>query len=207
MENVRDLFITSKQFQAEALNVQGYKLIQISTGKAKKQSFRDKLDIDCDMDMVAEVLENKGRAFAYVRSSRVKALFLSRADGHTYSCNEIFLADEIKDEPIVNLMETQVAFLLAQRASMYSDGKALFMDTLMPKLVVKTGKYNWVMAIFLCLCMAAVYSHGFQDIKGIIAGILIGAAVNFCFTRSWYEYEGVSDTLPQEVTEDTSSAT
>ena len=202
MENVRDLFISSKKFKAEALNVQGYSISEVSKGKAKKQSFREKLDVDCDMDMIRNVLENKGRVYAYTRSSRVKALFVSRADGHTYSCNEIFLADDLKDDPIVNLMEAQVAFLIAQRASMYSDGKALFMDTVMPKLVVKSGKYNWLMALVFSVTMSLVYSRCFQKPQFIPLGFVIGMAIGLCFQEHWYEYEGVSE----ETSEDTSAS-
>ena len=175
MENVRDLFISSKKFKAEALNVQGYSISEVSKGKAKKQSFREKLDVDCDMDMIRNVLENKGRVYAYTRSSRVKALFVSRADGHTYSCNEIFLADDLKDDPIVNLMEAQVAFLIAQRASMYSDGKALFMDTVISEIFRKiaaiTGREDRE-----DLSKASVYPAWFRDRYGhrsLLPGALV----------------------------------
>lgn len=202
MGNVRDLFISSKKFKAEALNVQGYSIVQVTKSKAKKQSFRDKLDVVCDMDEVVKALENKGYVYAYTRSSRVKALFISRKDGHTFSCNEAFIAEEIKDEPVVNLMEAQVAFLLAQRASGYSDGKAIFMDTEMPKLVVKSGKFNWPIALTFSITMSLIYSTCFQKPQFIPLGVALGMSIGLCFQEHWYEYEGVSE----DTSKDTSSA-
>ena len=62
---MRNLFISSKEFKAEALNVQGYDINQISLRKAKKEKFSEKLDVKVDMQQVLSALENKGYVYAF----------------------------------------------------------------------------------------------------------------------------------------------
>ena len=204
---MRNLFISSKEFKAEALNVQGYDINQISLRKAKKDKFSEKLDVKVDMQQVLSALENKGYVYAFAKKGRIKALYISRKDGDTISCNEIFVEESLENEPIVNLMDQQVAFLLAQRVSAMKNGVAVFRGQTMPKLTVRAGKYNWWMCCAMSLMFLGAYTRGFQDWRGAGLAVLMGFLMGLCFTEHFYVYESSDVTtdgnaIPEETKSD-----
>ena len=204
---MRNLFISSKEFKAEALNVQGYEIHQVSLRKAKKEKFTAKLDVKVDMQKVLSALENKGYVYTYTKKGRIKAVYISRKEGETISCNEIYVEEGLENEPIVNLMDQQVAFLLAQRASAYKNGVAVFRGQTMPKLAVRAGKYNWAMGMLMSIMFLAAYTRGFQDWRGAGLAILMGFLMGLCFTEHFYVYEAsvetnVENAIPEETGKD-----
>lgn len=206
-ETMRNLFISSKEFKAEALNVQGYEINQVSLRKAKKEKFSEKLDVKVDMQQVLSALENKGYVYTYTKKGRIKALYISRKDGDTFSCNEIYVEESLENEPIVNLMDQQVAFLLAQRVSATKNDVAVFRGQTLPKLTVRAGKYNWWMGFSMFLVFLGPYTRGFQDWRGAVLAVLMGFLMGFCFTEHFYVYESSDVTtdgnaIPEETKSD-----
>ena len=202
-ETMRNLFISSKEFKAEALNVQGYEIHQVSLRKAKKEKFSERLDVKVDMQKVLSALENKGYVYTYTKKGRIKAVYVSRKEGETFSCNDIYIEEAIENEPVVNLMDQQVAFLLAQRASAYKNGVAVFREQTMPKMAVRSGKYNWSMCVLMSILFLGVYTRGFQDWRGAGLAVLMGFLIGFCFTEHFYVYEAsvetnVENAIPKE---------
>ena len=86
-------------------------------------------------------------------------------------------------------MDQQVVFLMAQRASYYKDGKASFRGTKAPKLISKTGPYNWYWAIVFAILYSVVFLTTLKNPMGVFAGIMMGLAMGSCFRSASYEYE------------------
>ena len=199
-QNIRNLFISSKAFTAEGLNVQGYSIHELTRVTAKKEAFAEKCDFPIDAALLVSVIENKGKVYFYKKNKRVKALYISRKTENCISCEEAFYSPEIENEPITDLMDQQVAFLLAQRASWSADRIAVFMGTTMPKLVSRQGKYNWTLAICYAVLMGLAFSNSPNTVAGVLMGVVFGFLMGFIFREHWYEYEAVRN-APEKTSE------
>lgn len=188
-QQLRNLFIDNKPFSVEGLNVQGYSIIDISKRQVKKGKLLSTVDFQADADHLLEVLQNSGKVYGYTRKGILKALYVVTADGHQYSCDEIYCSSDLSGEPVTDLMDQQVVFLMAQRASYYKDGKAFFRGNKVPKLTSKTGPYNWYWAIVFAILYGVVFSTTLKSPIGIFAGIMMGLAMGSCFRSTSYEYE------------------
>lgn len=191
-QQLRNLFI-NKPFSAEGLNVQGYSIIDISKGKVRKGKIFSNTDFVIDSDHLLKVLENKGKVYGYTKKGHLKALYVVERDGHALTCDEVYFSSELNGEPVTDLMNQQVVFLMAQNASYYKDGKAVFQGTDVPKLTVKTGPYSWLTAISFALLYSVVFCTTLHTYLGIFSGIMMGLAMGSCFRSHKYEYEAPSE--------------
>ncbi|HBZ78009.1 MAG TPA: hypothetical protein DEO39_04815 [Clostridiales bacterium] len=186
-QKVRNLFIDTP-FSTEGLNVQGFSIIEVSKGKLKKGKLLSTADFTVDAEKLLKVLENSGKVYGYTRKGALKALYVVTADGHRYSCDEVYFSSEIEGEPVTDLMNQQVVFLMAQRASYHKDGSAIFQGTKVPKLTTKQGTYNWYWAVTFALLYGVVFCTTLKSPAGIFAGAMMGLAMGFCFRSNKYEY-------------------
>ena len=188
MGDTNNQFINSTPFTAEGLNVQGYSIIDISKRRVKNGKLFANMDFVVDVNHLAEVLENKGKLYGYTRKGVLKALYVVNRSGHTLSCDEVYFSPDLNGLPVTNLMDQQVIFLMAQNASYHADGSAVFQGTVIPKLTIETGAYNWYMALCFALLYSVVFMETLSSPAGIFAGIAMGAAMGFCFRSSKYKY-------------------
>jgi hypothetical protein len=191
-QQLRNLFI-DKPFSAEGLNIQGFSIIDIGKGKVKKGKIFSNTDFVVDSDRLLKVLENKGKVYGYTKKGQLKALYVVTRDGHSLTCDEVYFSSDLNGEPVKNLMDQQVVFLMAQNASYYKDGKAVFQGNVVPKLTTKTGPYNWYMAISFALLYSFVFCTTLHSYLGIFSGIMMGLAMGSCFRSHKYEYEKPAD--------------
>ena len=68
--------------------------------------------------------------------------------------------------------------------------EAIFKGVDLPKLSSKTGKYNWLMGLAMCLSFGTMFCVAMKTPAGIGVGIAMGIAMGLCFTESFYFYEG-----------------
>lgn len=187
MEKLRNLFIDNP-FSAEGLNVQGFSIIDLSKGKVKKGKIFSGADFKVDADHLLKVLENRGKVYGYTRKGALEALYVVTADGHLYSCDEVYYSSEIAEEPVTELMDQQVVFLMAQRASWHKDGSAVFQGTKVPKLTAKMGPYSWYWAVTFAIIYSVSFATTLRSPAGIMVGIMLGISMGFCFRSTKYEY-------------------
>ncbi len=204
-QKVRNLFIDTP-FSTEGLNVQGFSIIEVSKGKVKKGKLLSTADFSVDAEHILKVLENSGKVYGYTRKGALKALYVVTADGHLYSCDEVYYSSEIEGEPVTDLMNQQVVFLMAQRASYHQDGSAVFQGTKVPKLTSKQGPYSWYWAISFAILYGTTFTITLKSPAGIFVGFMMGLAMGFCFRSSKYEYvkdpEGVENEAETDKTEE-----
>lgn len=204
-QKVRNLFIDTP-FSTEGLNVQGFSIIEVSKGKVKKGKLLATSDFTVDAEHILKVLENSGKVYGYTRKGALKALYVVTADGHLYSCDEVYFSSEIEGEPVTDLMNQQVVFLMAQRASYHQDGSAVFQGTKVPKLTSKQGPYSWYWAITFAILYGTTFTITLKSPAGIFVGFMMGLAMGFCFRSSKYEYvkdpEGVENEAETDKTEE-----
>lgn len=204
-QKVRNLFIDTP-FSTEGLNVQGFSIIEVSKGKVKKGKLLATADFTVDAEHLLKVLENSGKVYGYTRKGALKALYVVTADGHLYSCDEVYYSSEIEGEPVTDLMNQQVVFLMAQRASYHQDGSAVFQGTKVPKLTSKQGPYSWYWAITFAILYGTTFTITLKSPAGIFVGFMMGLAMGFCFRSSKYEYvkdpEGVENEAETDKTEE-----
>ena len=186
-QKVRNLFIDTP-FSTEGLNVQGFSIIEVSKGKVKKGKFLATADFTVDAEKLLKVLENSGKVYGYTRKGALKALYVVTADGHLYSSDEVYYSSEIEGEPVTDLMNQQVVFLMAQRASYHQDGSAVFQGAKVPKLTSKQGPYSWYWAITFAILYGTTFTITLKSPAGIFVGFMMGLAMGFCFRSSKYEY-------------------
>ena len=186
-QKVRNLFIDTP-FSTEGLNVQGFSIIEVSKGKVKKGKLLSTADFSVDAEHILKALENSGKVYGYTRKGALKALYVVTADGHLYSCDEVYFSSEIEGEPVTDLMNQQVVFLMAQRASYHQDGSAVFQGTKVPKLTSKQGPYSWYWAITFAILYGTTFTITLKSPAGIFVGFMMGLAMGFCFRSSKYEY-------------------
>lgn len=186
-QKVRNLFIDTP-FSTEGLNVQGFSIIEVGKGKLKKRKLLSTADFTVDAEKLLKVLENSGKVYGYTRKGALKALYVVTADGHRYSCDEVYFSSEIEGEPVTDLMNQQVVFLMAQRASYHQDGSAVFQGAKVPKLTTKQGPYNWYWAVTFGLLYGVVFCTSLKSPAGIFVGFMFGLAMGFCFRSNKYEY-------------------
>ena len=186
-QKVRNLFIDTP-FSTEGLNVQGFSIIEVSKGKVKKGKLLATSDFTVDAEHILKVLENSGKVYGYTRKGALKALYVVTADGHLYSCDEVYFSSEIEGEPVTDLMNQQVVFLMAQRASYHQDGSAVFQGAKVPKLTSKQGPYSWYWAITFAILYGTTFTITLKSPAGIFVGFMMGLAMGFCFRSSKYEY-------------------
>ena len=186
-QKVRNLFIDTP-FSTEGLNVQGFSIIEVSKGKVKKGKLLSTADFSVDAEHLLKVLENSGKVYGYTRKGALKALYVVTADGHLYSSDEVYYSSEIEGEPVTDLMNQQVVFLMAQRASYHQDGSAVFQGTKVPKLTSKQGPYSWYWAITFAILYGTTFTITLKSPAGIFVGFMMGLAMGFCFRSSKYEY-------------------
>ena len=191
-QTLRNLFI-EKPFRAESLNIQGYSIVEISKRKIQKGKIFSNMDFVVDANHLLEVLENKGKIYGYTKKGTLRALYVVTREEHRFSCDEVFYSPEINGEPVTNLMDQQVVFLMAQSASYHEDGCAVFQGTVAPKLIQKTGPYNWFWAVFFAALYSFVFTNSFSDATGILMGIMMGISMGFCFRTQTYAYETEAD--------------
>ena len=194
--NVKKEFVSNPivngYFKAEALNVQGYDIVSVGKRNAQSVKFKEKTDLDFDPAILVDAISSKGDVYAFKKKGIVKALYAVRKDETSYRCSEIIYAPDIDGNSITGLMDQQVAFLMAQKAS-YLKIKALFRDTEMPPLKQNSNGYNWSMGVCFALIYAMLFSNGFSSISGMMIGASIGICMGFCFTEYTYHYEGYED--------------
>ena len=204
-QKVRNLFIDTP-FSTEGLNVQGFSIIEVSKGKVKKGKLLSTADFSVDAEHILKALENSGKVYGYTRKGALKALYVVTADGHRYSCDEVYFSSEIEGEPVTDLMNQQVVFLMAQRASYHQDGSAVFQGTKVPKLTSKQGPYSWYWAITFAILYGTTFTITLKSPAGIFVGFMMGLAMGFCFRSSKYEYvkdpEGVENEAETDKTEE-----
>ena len=187
-QQLRNLF-TEKPFSAEGLNVQGYSIIEIGKGKVKKGKIFEGSEIQVDAGHLLEVLEKDGKVYGYTKKGVLKALYVLKAEKHDYSCEEVYFASDVEGEPVTGLMDQQVVFLMAQRASYYKDGSAVFHGQKVPKLVQKAGAYSWYWAAVFGILYSVAFTSVLKNPGGIAVGMMLGVAMGNCFRSTKYEYE------------------
>ena len=104
-------YIVSGEFTSSSLNVQGYSLVQIGKGTVKSEKFKERSEVNFDPERLLDALQNKGKVYAYKKKGIVKSLYVVRRTENRYSCNEIFYAPDIMDEPVKDLMDAGTAYL------------------------------------------------------------------------------------------------
>ena len=182
-------FIINKEFKTEELNIKGYDISSISKARALNENFKASCKFDFDPQHLADVIGNKGKVYTYRTKGGIVALYVVSREGNTYTCNETYHASDLSED-IIEKMDKQVAFLVAQSASVSKDGKAIFKGVDLPKLSSKTGKYNWLMGLAMCLSFGTMFCVAMKTPAGIGVGIAMGIAMGLCFTESFYFYEG-----------------
>ncbi|MBO4687440.1 MAG: hypothetical protein J5636_02920 [Clostridiales bacterium] len=187
-QTLRNIFI-KKPFSAESLNIQGYSIVEISKRKLRKSKIFRNMDFVIDTNHLMDVLENKGKIYGYTKKGQLKALYVVTREGNCFTCDEVLFALDINGEPVTGLMDQQVVFLMAQNASYHKDGRAVFQGTVAPKLVQKTGPFNFFWAVFFAVIYSFVFSNSFSDFSGILIGVMMGICMGFCFRKQTYEYE------------------
>lgn len=197
MTQVKDLFIEGKPFKAEALNIQGYSINEAGKFTVKREKFKNSLDVKVEIGQLLNALALKGKVYTYTKKGRIKAVYIVRRNEDNFSCDEIYYAKDIENEPITNLMDQQVAFLVAQRASYSEKGTATFRKEPMPQLTQLFGKYNWGMALCFTMLMSTGFVLGSGTLVSILPGIGFGFAMGLCFRESWYQYILPETEVPQ----------
>ena len=188
---LEDLITDASPFDHSYLNVQGYEIVDVSKSKAQSGKFKASAKFDFPTEHLVSAIEGKGKVFAYTKNRELKAIYIFRAEEDKYVCDECYLAPDIKDEPVTGLMECQVAFLMAERAT-YLKKKVIFLGRELPKLERIEGKFNWAMACCFAALYSVVFSQSFKNVSGIAVGIPLGFCMGLCFRSAKYRFEGAN---------------
>lgn len=187
---LEELLTSGKEFSSSSLNVQGYSIIEVSKSKASDEKFKNRCKFFFTPDHLVNAVENKGKVYAYMRKGEVKALYVINNSSGKLICEEYYYSDDIAGEPIADLMDCQVAFLMADRIRyMKEEAAAVFKGTVLPKLIRKSGGYNWGFAIIFSMLYSTMFSQGFKNTALAFSGIGFGIAMGACFAIPKYNFE------------------
>ncbi len=183
-------YIVSGEFSSSSLEVQGYSLIEVGKGKAKSENFREMSEVSFDPEKLLDALENKGNVYAYKKKGIVKALYIVRWSGNRYSCNECFYAPDIEDEPVKDLVDAQMAFLISHNSlNLSKDERPVFKNAVMPELKVKKGGFNWAMGAAFAALYGVIFSQSLGNMTGCLIGIPMGISMGLCLQNKTYHYD------------------
>ena len=168
-------YIVSGEFSSSSLEVQGYSLIEVGKGKAKSENFREMSEVSFDPEKLLDALEDRGNVYAYKKKGIVKALYIVRWSGNRYSCNECFYAPDIEDEPVKDLMDAQMAFLISHNSlNLSKDERPVFK--------------NAMGAAFAAL-YGVIFSQSLGNMTGYLIGIPMGISMGLCLQNKTYHYD------------------
>ncbi|MBO4241972.1 MAG: hypothetical protein J5883_01685 [Clostridiales bacterium] len=183
-------YIVSGEFTSSSLNVQGYSLVQIGKGTVKSEKFKERSEVNFDPERLLDALQNKGKVYAYKKKGIVKSLYVVRRTENRYSCNEIFYAPDIMDEPVKDLMDAQVAFLISHNSlSLSKDARAIFKNSVLPELKTKKKGFNWMMFFMFSALYGVMFSQAVGSPAGYIIGIMMGISMGLCLQDTTYHYD------------------
>ena len=193
-QTLKEIVLSGKEFDSNGLNIQNYSLIEVSKSRAMSEKFKSGAGFDFDPEHLAEVISNKGKVYAYMKKGSVDALYVVRKNDDDLICDECYYSPEISGEPVTDLMDQQVAFLIAERVRYTNGAKAFFRDLELPKLIRKSGAYNWGMAISFALLYSVMFTTSLHRPLGVFPGLCMGLAMGFCFQKATYHYETDAET-------------
>ena len=177
-----------KLFRAEELNVQGYSISEMRKKAVTGESLKDKADFDIDQQYLADIIDNKGKVYAYYdKQKKVVAIYPCPRKGDEISCDRRSVSSTL-EEDIIAKFDDQIRFLVAQRASYDTKYKASFLGEDLPKLNQKSEGYNWGMAIVFAMLYSTVFCSAMKGPAGIGVGICLGFCMGLCFTSHKYYY-------------------
>ncbi len=184
----------NKHFTAEELNITDYPIIEVGRKKAASEKFRSKADFDIDPARLTDAISRKGHVYAYLdKDKNVKAVYITTKSGEDFSCEERLLSPSIEDADLVEKMDKQVRFLLAERATYYTKGKSYFLGNALPVLKKKSEGINWGMAIVFTILYTTCFWNPFKGAAAVSFGICMGISMGLCFAKHTYYYEECSD--------------
>jgi len=184
----------NKHFTAEELNITDYPIIEVGRKKAASEKFRSKADFDIDPARLTDAISRKGHVYAYLdKRKNVKAVYITAKSGEDFSCEERLLSPSIEDADLVEKMDEQVRFLLAERATYYSKGKSYFLGNALPVLKKKSEGINWGMAVVFAILYTTCFWNPFKGAAAVSFGICMGICMGLCFAKHTYYYEECSD--------------
>ena len=186
---LEDLITDASPFDHSYVNVNGYEIVDVSKSKAQSEKFKASAKFDFPADHLVSALGSKGKVFAYKKGKEVKSIYVIRSEEDKFICDESFFAPDIKDDPVTDLMERQVAFLIAERAK-YLNKKVVIFGRELPKLERIDGDINWAMACCFAVLYSVVFSQSFKNMSGIAVGIPLGLCMGMCFKSVKYRFEG-----------------
>ena len=180
----------NKEFKEDSLNIEGYSIIEVGRGKVKSDKFRSQTDFEFDPDRLIDVLNNKGHIYAYVdKAKKVRSIYVTTKSGETFSCEERMISPSIVNDPVVERMDEQVRFLVAERATYYTKGKAFFLGEEIPKLKKKSEGFDFVMFLIFTVLYSMMFWQVFHGPVGICIGFCMGISMGLCLAKHSYYYE------------------
>ena len=181
----------NKHFRAEDLNIADYPIIEVGRKKAVSEKFRSKADFDIDPARLTDAISRKGLVYAYLdKDKNVKAVYITTKSGEDFICEERLLSPSIEDPGLVEKMDEEVRFLLAERASYYSKGRCYFLGDDVPALKKKSEGINWGMAVVFAILYTTCFWNPFKGAAAVSFGICMGICMGLCFAKHTYYYEG-----------------
>lgn len=186
----------NKHFSAEELNVEGYPIIEVGRGKAVSEKFRSKADFDFDPARLTDAISRKGHVYVYLdKEKKVKAIYTTAKSGEDFSCEERLVSPSIAEDPVLEKMDEQVRFLVAERASYYTKGRGFFLGEAIPVLKKKSEGINWGMAVVFGILYSTCFWQPMNGAVSIPFGISMGICMGMCFAKHTYHYEALPENM------------
>ena len=180
----------NKHFSAEELNVEGYPIIEVGKRKAQSEKFKARADFDFDPSRLVEALNKKGHVYAYLdKEKKVKAIYITSKSGEDFSCEERLVSPSIAEDPVLEKMDEQVRFLVAERATYYTKGRSFFLGKALPVLKKKSEGINWGMAVVFAILYSTCFWQPMHGAGAVPFGICMGFCMGLCFAKHSYYYE------------------
>ena len=170
-------------FTSSRLNTTGYDIWELSKRKLNKDKFRAKISFPVDFDSVNAALDNKAKAYYYIKKGVVGAIYVIKKDQTSVSCNEIYRASDLLPET-VEAMDRQIAYLVAKEG-LNNNLPAVFEGVELPKLLSKSY-FDWSMFLCLGLSIAVCWYICFNNILYAMLALIIGFGCGF---RTKYKFD------------------
>ncbi len=186
MIDVRSLFET--EFTSSSLDLQGYSFNEAGKKKVAKTKFRNKIDFDVDYDLITDIMANKGKFYFFKHNKKIIAVYPIRRDGGTYTMAERFFSQDVA-ENIRTELDRKMTFFTAYLATTVKDGKAIVDGTELPALGVKSGPFNWPMALLFGIIYGNIFRISMSSWAGFGVGFIMGIGIGSCFTKRTYYFK------------------
>lgn len=196
MLDVTTLF--APEYVSDSFELEGYSFHEAGKKKVAKTKFRNKIAFDVDYDLVTDIMANKGKFYYYMQGKEIVAVYPVRREGGTFSLAERFFSEDV-DEKVRAELDKKMTFFVAYFASMTKNGKAVVDGVQLPELGVKTGSYNWMMALAFAMIYGFLFRTTLNSWAGLFVGVAIGIGMGTCFTKRTYYFKSDSETSGKSV--------